>query len=149
MSAPAGDKRHELERRLSVAHHLPSLAFFSFVAVAVSAAAFVVWPVTNGTRRGALAAEPVSNHHRMIAAACERCHAAPFTGASDERCLNCHAVGSHAEAFTAKKVHAVDRCASCHKEHHGQRSLVPADSPLCTGCIRRSGSCSPRPGSRR
>jgi hypothetical protein len=134
MSTPPTDKRHELERRLTVAHHLPSLAFFTCVAAALSAAAFVVWPVTGGAHRSSLAAEPVSNHHRMIETACERCHDTPFTGASDSRCLSCHAVGSHAEAFTAKKVHAVDRCASCHKEHHGQRSLVPSDSPLCTRC---------------
>ncbi len=134
MSTPPGDKRHELERRLTVGYHLPSLAFITVVAGAISAAAFIVWPLTSATRRSALAAEPVSNHHRMIANACERCHDTLFTGASDSRCLSCHTVGSHARAFTSKKVQAVDRCASCHKEHHGQRSLVPADSPLCTKC---------------
>ena len=139
-SPPPGDKRSPLEKRLAVAHHLPSLAFFSLLAVSLSAAAFVVWPVTGGTRRAALASGPVSNHHRLIETACERCHAAPFAGASDDRCLGCHTVGAHAEALTNKKAHvgaaavAVDRCAACHKEHHGQRSLVPVDSPLCTGC---------------
>ena len=29
------------------------------------------------------------------------------------------------------------RCTSCHKEHHGDASLVPSDSPLCTGCHAR------------
>ena len=29
------------------------------------------------------------------------------------------------------------RCASCHEEHHGARSLVPTDTPLCTGCHKR------------
>jgi predicted CXXCH cytochrome family protein len=128
------DKRHELERKLAVAHHLPSLGFISLLAAAASAAVFFVWPASSGTRRGALAAAPVSNHHRQIDSACERCHGAPFAGAPDDRCLKCHTVGGHAAAFTDNKIAGVGRCASCHKEHHGERSLIPADSPLCTGC---------------
>jgi hypothetical protein len=133
-STPSDKKRQDLERRLTIGYHLPSLSFITLLAGAISAAAFVVWPVASPAHRNSLAAEQVSNHHRMIASACERCHDTPFTGASDSRCLSCHAVTSHAAAFTAKKVQSVDRCASCHKEHHGQRSLVPADSPLCTRC---------------
>ncbi|MBS1118504.1 MAG: cytochrome [Deltaproteobacteria bacterium] len=124
----------ELEQRLDVAHHLPSLRRI-WIGVAVAALGVtVVWPMSAPTRRGGVSSGAISNHHRLIEAQCEQCHAPAFGSVPDPKCAACHSVGQHAVSSVAGHQELDARCTSCHKEHHGEETLIPSDSPLCTNC---------------
>ena len=130
----------EMEKRLEITHHLPSLRRLSIGVVIVTLAVCFAWPISSATQRATLTSGPLSNHHRLIEAQCERCHQAAFRGTPDKQCQECHTVNQHAAAMPSiikARPELEARCASCHKEHHGERSLVPDDSPLCTGCHKR------------
>lgn len=129
----------ELEKRLDVAHHLPSLRLL-WIGVAVAAVgATLVWPLSAASRRGGAASGPISNHHRLIEPTCDRCHESAFSSVPDRACASCHPVHEHVRAAPGVAAHPDlgARCTSCHKEHHGEQSLIPSDSPLCTGCHAR------------
>jgi hypothetical protein len=130
----------ELERRLELHWHMPRLRRLSFGLVVITLGLSVGWPLSSRSRRLPLASGPVSNHHRLIEGSCERCHQSGFRGPSDRLCAECHQPIDHAAALPqviAAHPELTAPCASCHKEHHGARSLVPPDSPMCTHCHRR------------
>lgn len=133
MSAPKKPDESELARRLDVARRLPSLARASLVAAALTVAAVFGWPVIHRSGQAAISPGPVSNHHRLIENQCDSCHGTAFRGAPDERCSACHAPKAHTATSSTHDARAAT-CSSCHREHHGQRSLVPVESPLCTDC---------------
>jgi hypothetical protein len=137
MSSGHGSRKNDPAARLQIANRLPRLALLSTLVVAGTLGAVVVWPAMSRAGRVTATAGPVSNHHRLIEEKCESCHARPFRGATDVQCTTCHRVGEHATAMPRMLATHPERslkCASCHKEHHGLRSLVPTDSPLCTAC---------------
>jgi hypothetical protein len=130
----------ELEKRLDIAQHVPSLAKLSVLAIVITVGACFAWQFSKGSRRATLTSGPLSNHHRLIENSCERCHPSAFRGTPDQACVECHKMPEHAAAMPkmiAAHPEQQAKCASCHKEHHGMRSLVPADSPMCTGCHMR------------
>ena len=102
------------------------------------------WPLLATRGRDAVSGGAVSNHHRLIESDCAKCHASPFGAVPDEKCASCHVVNPHTKAMP-ELVHPElkARCASCHKEHHGEASLVLNDSLLCTGCHSRISKLAP------
>lgn len=83
----------------------------------------------------------LSNAHRYFADQCSTCHRTPFTEVKDAACLTCHrGIGSHMPTPIAPSLTAIHadlgskRCADCHVEHRGLRSLVIQQGSLCVGC---------------
>jgi predicted CXXCH cytochrome family protein len=83
----------------------------------------------------------ISNPHRYFAQSCVTCHQSAFALVKDSACLTCHSqIGNHAEAAATSDhdpVHQrlqTTRCANCHEEHRGLRSLVIREGALCVGC---------------
>lgn len=127
---------HPLETRLDVARQMPRLSALNLGVIAVVAAALFVWPCAT-TRRGGWTAGPVTNHHRLLEPACDSCHSERFAGTPDAPCVACHDISDHAApvpAIAGDHPQPGGRCASCHREHHGEENLVPAETTLCTGC---------------
>ena len=140
MSRRRGATENDLAVKLHISNRLPRLALLLTFAVVATLGLVLAWPAASPAGRRTASAGPVSNHHRLIDAKCESCHARPFHGAADTQCTTCHRVNEHAAAMTKMAAtHAAlqMQCARCHKEHHGLQSLIPTDSPLCTDCHAR------------
>jgi predicted CXXCH cytochrome family protein len=95
----------------------------------------------------------MSNQHRYFAQHCVTCHENAFSPVKDSACLTCHAaIGSHIEAATLRDLEPVHRdlqrtrCADCHEEHRGLRSLVIREGALCVQCHRSLAETAPRAG---
>ena len=85
----------------------------------------------------------ISNPHRYFAQNCATCHQGAFSLVKDSACLACHSrIGNHVESAAGidrDQVHQrlqAMRCADCHQEHRGLRSLVIREGALCVGCHR-------------
>jgi hypothetical protein len=79
----------------------------------------------------------VSNAHRHFGNDCSSCHQTLFVPVRDEACLACHAgVRQHSDDPAILTTAGIeDRgCASCHREHQGDRGVVPAHPGLCADC---------------
>src|SRR5215469_9822856 len=92
-----------------------------------------------------------SNPHRYFAQHCATCHENSFTSVKDSACLTCHAaIGSHIEAAklgdfaSAHEDLQGTRCAECHQEHRGLRSLVIREGALCVECHRSLAEAAPK-----
>ncbi|HKM72078.1 MAG TPA: cytochrome c3 family protein [Pseudomonadota bacterium] len=96
----------------------------------------------------------LSNQHRYFASHCATCHQHAFTAVKDPACLTCHgAIGNHIEAASRDlgPIHQRlqrTRCAECHQEHRGLRSLVIREGALCVGCHRSLTEIMPSAGLR-
>ncbi|MGC2201711.1 MAG: cytochrome c3 family protein [Stellaceae bacterium] len=97
----------------------------------------------------------MSNPHRYFAQRCATCHESAFAPVSDSACLKCHsAVGNHFQSANANDLGQLNqslqrtRCADCHEEHRGLRSLVIREGALCVGCHRSLGETLPNSGLR-
>jgi hypothetical protein len=131
------DPREAGTARLRIVNLLPRLSILSALAVAVTLAVTVLWPVLTHAGRQAASPGAVTSHHILVGARCQSCHAEPFRGVADAKCASCHEVGDHADAMTRLvTAHPEQRtpCAGCHKEHHGPPRLIPQELALCTGC---------------
>jgi predicted CXXCH cytochrome family protein len=85
----------------------------------------------------------ISNPHRYFAQNCATCHQGAFSLVKDSACLACHSrIGNHVESAAGSdrdQMHQrlqATRCADCHREHRGLRSLVVREGALCVGCHR-------------
>ena len=123
---------------------------------------FLVLPVLNVASPGAAAklkevgvnpaiawsAGPVSSSHRSIEGDCAACHAKPFAAVQDKECLGCHATtGEHiGDPALRLAVTGGARCAECHSEHRGERSLASGDPRLCVDCHGTLGTEHPEAG---
>jgi hypothetical protein len=91
----------------------------------------------------------LSNVHRFFADQCSTCHRAPFTRVADAACLTCHrGIGAHIPAGASGLAAiaaslASTRCADCHVEHRGLRSLVIREGALCVNCHRTLAQTAP------
>jgi NAD-dependent SIR2 family protein deacetylase len=67
----------------------------------------------------------ISSEHQPWAKDCKSCHSTPFKRVQDADCLACHkSIGDHVDRKTAALGELRDtRCASCHREHHGEFGL--------------------------
>jgi hypothetical protein len=97
----------------------------------------------------------ISNPHRYFAQHCVTCHAGAFALVQDAACLTCHsAIGNHMEHAAeangepARQRLQATRCAECHEEHRGLRSLVIREGALCVDCHRSPGRAMPGAGLR-
>jgi len=141
-------RRHRLPKSLATASfgmRRPALLLACLLAVP-----FLVLPLLNAAVPGARAkleevglnpaiawsAGPVSSAHRSIEGECHACHAKPFATVQDAECLACHATtGEHIGDPTLRlAVTGGARCAECHREHRGLRSLADSDPQLCVAC---------------
>jgi hypothetical protein len=75
-------------------------------------------------------------HAAQIGDDCEQCHTVPFRMVRDEQCLACHqAITHHIDDSTFELPELANRrCATCHKEHHGDEYIVKRDQLLCSNC---------------
>jgi len=114
-------------------------------------------PAKRGSTLLAIAWSPgeMSNQHRYFAQQCDTCHEGAFSLVKDRACLTCHAsVGDHIEPAitrdfeTAHRDLQRTRCAQCHEEHRGLRSLVIRENALCVKCHRSLNKTSPQAGIR-
>lgn len=141
----------KLEKSFDVGHHLPSLKMLGICALVVAAVVLFALPFFAPRWRYAVSGGAVSNHHRLIESDCAKCHSSPFRALPDEKCTSCHVASPHTKAMpelVAAHPEFKARCASCHKEHHGEASLVQNDSQLCTGChsqINKLAPSTPQP----
>jgi len=135
------------EKRFDAGHHLPSLKKLVICAFVVTVAALFAWPFFATRWRATVSGGAISNHHRLIESDCAKCHASPFRAVPDEKCTSCHVANPHTkgmpELVSAHPEFKL-RCASCHKEHHGEASLVRQDSQLCTSCHLRINKLAPK-----
>ena len=97
----------------------------------------------------------ISNPHRYFAQNCAACHQGAFALVKDSACLTCHSrIGNHVEwvgESDRNPVHQrlqATRCADCHEEHRGLRSLVIREGALCVGCHRSLTETMPSAGVR-
>ena len=75
-------------------------------------------------------------HAAQIGDDCEQCHTVPFRMVRDEQCLACHQeIAHHIDDSTFELPELANRrCATCHKEHHGDEYIVKRDQLLCSNC---------------
>ena len=78
----------------------------------------------------------VSDAHAHFGVNCNACHTVPFVPTRNAACLTCHQnTRHHVDNETLKTgLFKGQRCASCHHEHAGKRSLVRQDEALCVTC---------------
>ena len=93
----------------------------------------------------------ISNSHRYFAQNCATCHQSAFALVKDSACLTCHSqIGNHVESAAGSDGDPVrqrlqaTRCAGCHEEHRGLRTLVIREGALCVGCHRSLTEMMPR-----
>jgi len=125
------------EKSFDVGHHLPSLSMLVLGALVITAGTLVAGPCFVKRWRAAVSSGAVSNHHRMIESDCTKCHSSAFRALPDEKCTSCHVANPHTKTMpelVAAHPEFKLRCASCHKEHHGEANLIQRDSLLCTSC---------------
>lgn len=125
------------EKDFDIGHRLPSLKILVTCTLVISVVVLFAWPYSAAWRRNSVSSGAISNHHRMIESDCTKCHTSPFRPMTDEGCTGCHVAHPHTKAMPALVAAHPDlqrRCASCHKEHQGEESLVQSDSQLCTHC---------------
>jgi hypothetical protein len=96
-----------------------------------------------------------SNSHRYFSLHCATCHQGVFSRVKDSACVICHGgIGNHIEAAAAVEGNPVrrhlqaTRCAECHEEHRGLRSLVILEGALCVNCHRSLAETMPNAGLR-
>jgi predicted CXXCH cytochrome family protein len=97
----------------------------------------------------------ISNPHRYFARNCAACHQNAFAAVKDSACLSCHSkIGNHVKSAVESDPNPVHqrlqttRCADCHEEHRGLRSLVIREGALCVGCHRSLTEIMPSAGLR-
>lgn len=105
---------------------------------------WLVWKLAIGDRT-VYDVGPLTTSHAMFRNECQQCHQRPdespqfdeHVGWSnvgpvpDTACLACHDAAVH---HTTQVAHNVHRCAHCHREHRGQRSLARVADAFCTSC---------------
>jgi hypothetical protein len=74
--------------------------------------------------------------HRVFASDCKTCHEHAFLMVRDSACTTCHkTTKAHADPIKFNMSELGEtRCASCHKDHNGQRGMVSTDQRLCSDC---------------
>ena len=96
---------------------------------------------------------PLSNAHASLANNCGACHSQAFVSVTDSACQACHmpdalpdhalparmAKGRVAAGGIAGAAHRAfnlpeGRCASCHKEHEGEATVLTVAASFCTDC---------------
>lgn len=96
-----------------------------------------VWPVDLPPDRIWLSG-PVSDAHARFGGDCAQCHAAPFERVRNQACTSCHQnLPEHSadpQWLAAGLGTDQQRCASCHREHHGGQGLVSQHPAACTQC---------------
>ena len=97
----------------------------------------------------------ISNPHRYFAQNCAACHQNAFAPVKDSACLTCHSrIGNHIQSAAESDAVPVHqrlrgtRCAECHEEHRGLRSLVIREGALCIDCHRSLTESMPNAGLR-
>ena len=77
-----------------------------------------------------------AHQHRDIDGNCQACHSDLWIQSQDENCLVCHQeINAHAEYNPHHNLGEEEpRCASCHKEHSGEASIINYDSAGCIDC---------------
>jgi predicted CXXCH cytochrome family protein len=152
------DQTHLNKRRASWAAFLVLTVFCLAVPVALYTRGSAVTPRPSNPAAGGstylgIAWNPgeLSNPHRYFAQHCATCHQSSFTRVKDSACLTCHAaIGSHIEAAATGDLAAAHRdlqgtrCAECHEEHRGLRSLVIREGALCVQCHRSLAETAPK-----
>ncbi len=78
----------------------------------------------------------LSSAHRFFGNSCEVCHVKAFVPVQDETCASCHPkISHHANPHTFAFASFGDTsCQNCHKEHHGEVSIVRDDQEFCADC---------------
>ena len=81
---------------------------------------------------------PVILAHQPIGERCAACHEVAFHRVRDGACLVCHRdIGDHVAAAAASAaLFTGERCAGCHLEHKGTRSVLREDDRYCVACHR-------------
>ncbi|HNR92491.1 MAG TPA: cytochrome c3 family protein [Dokdonella sp.] len=76
--------------------------------------------------------------HRHFGDDCRSCHQNPFLMVRDSACTTCHVrTKAHADPMAFNLPELGDtRCATCHKDHNGNRGMVSTDQGLCADCHR-------------
>lgn len=74
--------------------------------------------------------------HQFFGNDCSTCHQHPFLMVRDNACTTCHkATRAHADPALFNIPELGDaRCATCHKDHNGERGMVDRDQRLCADC---------------
>jgi predicted CXXCH cytochrome family protein len=168
---PPGDSLQQLiagsRLRLDQTHlskRGPSWAAFLVLTILCLAAPIAVYSLRPASKPGAAAPAAggstllgiawnpgeLSNPHRYFAQQCATCHESSFTRVKDSACLTCHAsTGNHINAAVGDLAPANrdlqrTRCAECHEEHRGLRSLVIREGALCVQCHRSLAQAAPK-----
>ena len=133
-----GERKEDLKgkraNRLLVTAFLPSIGFLSVILCISVSVLFFARPLLNAnTGRDIWSTGPLTNHHAFIGSDCKACHQGSFERVADKSCEGCHKVSAH-----YKNNHAADssstNCTTCHREHEGEKALIPANNALCTNC---------------
>jgi hypothetical protein len=79
---------------------------------------------------------PLHDRHRALGDDCNVCHTQPFEHVANAACVKCHRqVQNHVATESPEAgLFAGSRCADCHVEHDGQKSLVDRSSVGCVAC---------------
>jgi hypothetical protein len=93
---------------------------------------------------------PVILAHQPIGERCSACHEVAFRRVSDGACLECHRdIGDHvAPGLREAALFEGSRCAACHLEHKGLRTVMRDDDRFCIDCHRDLHSRAPDARSR-
>lgn len=77
-----------------------------------------------------------AHQHRDIDGNCQVCHSDLWVQVQDKNCLTCHHdISAHAQYNPHQNIgEDAPRCASCHREHSGEKSIVNYNSAGCIGC---------------
>ena len=89
-------------------------------------------------------AGPLSTAHQPWALDCKACHSEPFARVKDADCLTCHSTLAQHAPDDVSSMRA-QRCASCHREHHGRfgldqqnRQQTAAECSTCHADIKKT-----------
>lgn len=79
---------------------------------------------------------PLHDRHRALGDDCNVCHTKPFEHVANAACVTCHREVQHHVAARSPEaaLFAGSRCADCHLEHDGQKSLVNRSPAGCVAC---------------
>ena len=122
----------------------PTRTVVTGVVLLASLAGLVAAVVTHQHR--IFQAGPLATTHAMFENSCEQCHSQAFQVAwrlvpgnedfrsvAEAACKRCHDGPIHNEQQIEGDT---PHCASCHREHRGQKVLAQVDDAYCTGCHR-------------